>query len=199
MLVELALERLLETEQPPPVDLVGRPPSHAQQAVNFAHQIASPNFPRTDIAELRRRNPRSDLPFIRLLASHNIDYSDQWHLLLHCVAVLSYGRLGEHSVHDPDMSLGRALYDGSDPDRPHPLLTDSRLNLLLTARGDMLRNRLEHAVRMLAQEHVRVNINNLARLILDDDPDPIRRIIARHYYRAAALAGRRRRAEEREH
>ena len=90
-----------------------RPASWRDIAVTFARTLASPDFPRGDLAELRRMDP--DVPDAavvwRLLARYELLGSPQvenkWALILHGIALMTSTGTGD--------GTGRSAHDGAMP------------------------------------------------------------------------------------
>ena len=173
------------------------PKSGGDIAVCFAYQLARPNFPRGDLAELRRMKP--DHPdksvFWRLLAEQNLlgnpDREAKWALIIHGIALMTpRNPTGPQSnAHDGRNYVGTALFIGSESQRASGFYSEPRLNRLLTARGPMLRTLLIRMFRMLSSAGVAFNWWEMAHFILVSDTnegaaESARRRIARAYYRA---------------
>ena len=180
-----------------------RPLSWGEIAVRFAHRLSRPDFPRGDLAELRRMNP--DAPdaavFWQLLSRYELLGSpameSRWGLILHGIALMTPTAGREipadsdgyrPSAHNPTVPVGLALYQGGDPNRGEQgFYSETRLNRLLTARDEMFRTLAARAFRMLGRAGQPFNWRDMATLILNEDNDrgeEIRRRIARSYYQA---------------
>ena len=167
-------------------------------AVEFAGRIGSADFPRGDLAELRRMNPDSPdaAAFWRLLAEQDLlgspHFESRWALILHGIALMtptSASGGGTRTAHNGLNPVGRALYLGGDPQRTSALYGEARFSRLLTARGPMLRALLARMFRMLGTSGVSFNWREMAQFILSADHDEgraeqARRRIARAYYEA---------------
>ena len=180
------------------------PMSWGEIAVRFAGYLASEGFNRGDLAALRRMKP--DEPdaaaFWRLTAIYDLHGSPnverKWALILHGIALMTQTASSEtfnRSAHVRAMPIGRALFNGNDPDRTSAFYSETRLNRLLTARGVMLRTLLARTFRMLAAANQGFDWCQMAQLILNDEydeerADQIRRNIAREYYWAENKASR---------
>ena len=167
-------------------------------AVSFAGQIAQlAQHRRGDLAELRRVDP--DAPdaavFWRLMAEEDLlvygpNVERKWALILHGIALMTPTNAGDgdaRTAHDGYTPVGKALFLGSDSQRKAGFYSETRLNRLLTARGEMLRTLLARMFRMLAAAGVSFNWREMARFILNDDhnetaTEESRRRIARAYY-----------------
>ena len=173
--------------------------SWASNAVTLAGLIASENFARGDLAQLRRMDPDSPdvAVFWKLLAGQDLLDSGpavelKWSLILHGIALMTPTNVGDgntRTAHEGSMSVGRALFQGGDVSRTNAFYSETRLNRLLTARGPMLRILLTRMFRMLAAAGVSFNWREMARFILNDGYDEdaaeeSRRRIARDYYQA---------------
>ena len=186
------------------VDTVN-PPTHERRpanwgdiAVTFARALASADFSRGDLAELRRMNPAApDAAVVwRLLARYELLGSPQienkWALILHGIALMTPTASGDgagRTAHEGMMPVGRALFSGGESQRSSAFYSESRLNRLLTARGPILRTLLARLFRMMAFAGQPFNWREMARFILNDGyneeaAEQARRRIAREYYRA---------------
>ena len=188
------------------LDQTARPRSWGEIAASFANQLAAPDFPRGDLADLRRMNP--DAPdaaaFWRLMATQELlgspSVESKWALVLHGITLMTRtagNDAASRSAHDRNTPVGRALFYGDDPNRSTGFYSESRLNRLLTARGPMLRTLLARLFRMLASAGQPFNWYQMTQLILNDDfdedrADAARRNIARDYYWAENRANRQR-------
>ncbi len=176
-------------------DACAAPPRHgasrpwADLAVEIAGRIGSADFPRGDLAELRRMDPDSpDAPaFWRLLAEQDLlgspSVESRWALILHGIALMtptSAAGGGSATAHDGLNPVGRALYLGGDPHRTTALYAEARLGRLLTARGPMLRGLLARTFRMLGSKGVSFNWREMAQFILSADLDEVRAEQGRH-------------------
>ncbi len=184
-----------DTARPPAHE--GRPASWGDIAVTLARALANADFPRGDLAQLRRMDPDApDAAVVwRLLARHDLLGSPQvenkWALILHGIALMTPTAAGDgagRSAHDAMMPVGRALFYGGDAQRTSAFYSESRLNRLLTARGPILRTLLARLFRMLAAASQPFNWRVMASLILneglnDEAAERARRSIAREYYR----------------
>lgn len=174
------------------------PASREDIAAIFAHTLARSDFPRGDLAELRRMDPdEPDAAVVwRLLARYDLLGSPQvenkWALILHGMALMTSTGTGDgtgRSAHDGAMPVGRAIFSGGDSQRRSAYYSGSRLNRLLTARGPILRTLLARMFRMLAAAGQPFNWREMAAFILNQGNDEEaaeqgRRRIAREYYRA---------------
>ena len=182
-----------DTARPPAHE--GRPASWGDIAVTLARALANADFPRGDLAQLRRMDPDApDAAVVwRLLARHDLLGSPQvenkWALILHGLALMTpTGDGAGRSAHDAMMPVGRALFYGGDAQRTSAFYSESRLNRLLTARGPILRTLLARLFRMLAAARQPFNWRAMASFILneglnDEAAERARRSIAREYYR----------------
>ena len=189
----------------PTVDSPEGPPqkperrSRGDTAVSFASRIArSADFSRADLAELRRMDP--DTPntavFWRLMAEHDLlgnpSLEREWALILHGIALMTPRNGGDgnpRTAHDGYTPVGRALFLGGEAHREQGFYSESRLNRLLTARGDMLRTLLARMFRMLASADMSFNWREMAQFILNEGyneeaAEQARHRIAREYYLA---------------
>lgn len=173
--------------------LPGRPPSYGDTAARLAAALAREDFPRGDLAALRRMDP--DAPdaavFWRLLAQHQLPdnpaVESKWALILHGVALMT-DTSQNRSAHSATTPVGRALFLGDEEHREKGFFSETRLNRLLTARGPMLRTLLTRMFRMIGTTRP-FDWREMARLILydgyrHDRAENARRGIARAYYAA---------------
>lgn len=182
-----------------------RAASWAKIASSLAGYVATDGFARGDLAALRRINP--DGPdaavFWRLMSRHNLlgspDVERRWALILHGIALMTRTAGAEPSsrtAHDRNVPVGKALFQGGEPERIRPFYSESRLNRLLTARGSVRRALLARTFRMLGSAGQRIDWREMACLILNDGNnaagfEDARRRIARAYYSAEHQAQRR--------
>lgn len=191
----MTTERILEVPDQPTRD---RP--WGEIAVAFARQLAAEDFPRGDLAELRRMDP--DAPdaavFWRLMVNEESlnrwlghdEIEQKWALVLHGLALMTRTAGNDamsRSAHDRYASIGEVLFYGNDRSRTTAFYSQSRLNRLLTARGSMLRTLEARLFRMLGAKGCTFDWYRMASLILteghnEERADRIRRDIARHYY-----------------
>ena len=175
--------------------------SWGQVAENLANQMANPQFPRGDLAELRRMNP--DIPsapvFWRLMAQYDLLGSEtverKWALILNGMAIMTRthgGNVVQRSAHRRNMPVGRALYLGGESSRGRAFYSEARLSRLLVAYGPTLRALLVRTFRMMASAERPFDWREMALLILNDGynedaAEGIRRQIARQYYIAESV------------
>ena len=173
-------------------------PSWADVAVRFANRMAWADFPRGDLANLRRMRPDRPGPAVywRLMGQEDLLGSPalevKWALILHGIAVTTSTVQGDsvnRNAHDGYTPVGRALFLGRDTQRSTSFYSDTRLHRLLTARGSTLHSLLARMFRMAASSGVKFNWREMARFILSEGydkeaPEWSRRGIAREYYRA---------------
>ena len=177
-------------------------------AVGFARRLATEDFPRGDLAELRRMDP--DAPdaavFWRLMANQESlnrwlghdEIEQKWALVLHGLALMTRTAGNDamsRSAHNRHTPIGEALFYGDDWSRTTAYYSQSRLNRLLTARGSMLRALEARLFRMLGTKGCTFDWYQMASLILaeghnEEWADRIRHDIARHYYWAESRARR---------
>lgn len=179
--------------------------SWGETAVRIAGRLAREDFPRGDLAALRRMSPGSgqDAPaFWRLAARHNLlgapEVERKWALIIHGLALMTPTSAHDRaasSAHDPQTSVGSALF-GSESSGESGFYSELRLNRLLAARGDVLRVLLARMFRMLGSGGVAFDWREMARLVMLDGLDQAgaeraRQRIARDYFRAEFRAERR--------
>ena len=167
-------------------------------AADFARKMAQETFPRGDLAELRRMDPkRTDSPaLLRLMADHGLlglpRVERKWALILHGIALMTQTAgtdASARSAHNGQMPVGMALYLGDQEARQRAFYSESRLKRLLTSRGGMTRTLLARTFRMLAAAKVKFNWREMARFIFNDGfneyaAEQDRRRIASHYFQA---------------
>ena len=168
-------------------------------AAKLANIIAHyPIHNRKDLAELRRMNPEDpDTPaFWRLTNQHSLGMSPEnerrWALILNGIALMTPNTNTEdqvRSAHNPRISIGKALFQGNDPERKDPICHERRVQQLLNSRGKAFRRNLAITMRMLAQNDVSLDWREIARLILYEGQDHESRQqaglrITKDYYRA---------------
>lgn len=147
---------------------------------HIAGMLGHEQFPTGERAALRRMTPGQSLPlaFYRFALQHlppsweaSADSRRDWATLVAGIALMSPG------AHRPERPLGKALAGEK--------YAESRLERLLSARGDVRRILLLRAVRFLAAKHAPFNWLDAARLLLVRDPEKreaVHRQIARDYY-----------------
>lgn len=182
-------------------DSQGKKETPADVATSLAAELARSNFPRGDLAQLRRMNPDNpDVPvFWRLMAwkglLDNSSREKAWALILHGIAIMTPNE-GNHTAHDRKTSVGRALFQGGDPSRKNPgFYSEERLRRLLIARDTMLRTLLVRMFRMLSGKKQPFDWVEMTWFILASPfpqgrGDRHRMRIAREYYLAASKAKR---------
>ena len=172
--------------------------SWASNAVTLAGLIASENFARGDLAQLRRMDPDSPdaSAFWRLMARQdlfrNAETEAKWALIINGIALMTPTGNGDgnsRTAHDGYIPVGRALFQGGDAQRTTGFYSETRFSRLMTSRGAMLRILLCRMFRMLASAGVSFNWREMASFILSDGYDDeaaeqSRRRIARAYYQA---------------
>lgn len=189
-----------------PAELSGGGLSWGATAVRIARRLAREDFPRGDLAALRRMSPGSGQDaavFWRLAARYDLlgapAVERKWALIIHGIALMTPTAAldGAGDAHDPRRSIGAALFGGNDESSGESALySELRLNRLLTARGDVLQVLLARMFRMLGSSGVAFDWREMARFILLDGYDQAgaeaaRQLIARDYFRAEFRAERR--------
>ena len=177
-------------DQPSPLPLEQRPPGPQHNTASaIAAELASPAFPRGDLASLRRMNP--DVPgrapaLLKLLARHYPnalagppESLRRWSLVLHGMALMA------PDCHRSPRPVGEALFAAN--------YAESRLARLLSARGDQFRALVPRLCRHLKAKDQRLNWQELAMLVMAEGRDESRaeecRLrIASAYYRQEATA-----------
>ena len=172
---------------------VAKQPGWGNVAVGLAKQMAHADFPRGDLAALRRMSPAAAdaTAFWRLAARHDLLRGTQverkWALIMQGIALMTPTTKGR-TAHDPARSIGAALYLGGEPSRTTGFYSETRLNRLLTARGTTLQTLLTRMFRMLASADASFDWREMARFILlhgynEQQAEQARRRVARAYYR----------------
>ena len=192
------IEDMLRNGPPPPTGKIIRPslpivrdsgllppqPKELRTIVRqIAEDLANPNFPRRDLAELRRMNPDSPTPpvFWSLMAQHNLPDTSAtvscWALIIHGIALMT-------PASNAGIPVGRALFMGGRPQRDIGFYSKARLERLLKSQGTIFRALLGRMFKMLASAKQPLEWEELAGLIINDN-DAARYQIASDYYRAA--------------
>ena len=168
-------------------------------AARLAWQISHKDFPRGDLAGLRRMKP--DAPdaavFWRLMADQDLlekgaEVERKWALILNGIALMTRtagSDASSRSAHDGSIPVGEALFRGGDPSRSDAFYSETRLKRLLSSRGSMTRRLLERTFRMLASANVSFSWREMANFILSDGfndaaAESHRRGIASYYFQA---------------
>ena len=168
-------------------------------AARLAWQISHKDFPRGDLAGLRRMKP--DVPdaavFWRLMADQDLlekgaEVERKWALILNGIALMTRtagSDASSRSAHDGSIPVGEALFRGGDPSRSEPFYSETRLKRLLSSRGSMTRRLLERTFRMLASANVSFSWREMANFIHSDGfndaaAESDRRRIASYYFQA---------------
>ncbi len=134
------------------------------------------------LAELRRPPaPEGAVAFWRLWHTMHLPYSNApWEEVVRIIAILTpTGRSeGKQSAHNANRSFGRALFESG--------VSDLRFSRLLAATPDERRRTLVRLARMLDRSGERFNLVPLARMVLFDQVDDVKRQVAKEYYGAEA-------------
>jgi CRISPR system Cascade subunit CasB len=149
------------------------------------------------LAELRRMEPDGvgTSMFWRLVATLDlpVQKTDEWMQIVRILAILTPKSAQNASVrlHDRSFRFGRILCDGgnpawpSDPQNPHPQLSEQRLARLLVTPASQRGEALERIARVLARSRspeVGINCTEVALLLSDpNNPLPLQDV-ARYYY-----------------
>lgn len=185
------------------VDVTGagdqRRPGWGAAAGRLARRMTRDDFPRGDLAALRRMPPGEPRApaFWRLMAEEDLlgnpVVESKWALILHGIALMtptaSQGG-GRGSAHDPETAVGTALFLGGELRRESGFYSEMRFNRLLAARGPVLHALLVRMFRMLASAGAFFDWREMASFVLNDgfneeQAEVGRHRIARAYYRAA--------------
>ena len=176
-------------------------------AARIAGRLAREDFPRGDLAALRRMSPASGqdaASFWRLAARYDLlgapAVERKWALIIHGIALMTPTAAHDGAglgAHDPSTSVGAALFGRHDESSGESgFYSELRLNRLLTARGLVLQVLLARMFRMLGSGGIAFDWREMARFILLDGFDQAgaeraRQRIARDYFRAEFRAERR--------
>ena len=152
----------------------------------IVNEIGSSDFPRGDLAGLRRMNPDDPdtAAFWRLMArrrlSGNLAHERKWGMIVHGIALMT------PAAHDPDVRVGKALFEGGDSQRKNAFYSDLRLAKMLKAQGQVLTTLLTQLFRMMKAAGQPFDWREMASFILNegDDAEESRAKIARAYYQA---------------
>ena len=178
------------------------PPHLGAMIDNLRSEIREQEFPRGDLASLRRMDIVSPSPvFWRISASRNLsgiggtNADEKWASILQGIALLAEQDYGFAT------RIGRALFYGGDQARKTSFYSEQRLTQLLAARGPLLRTLMRRTFRMLVGTEHAIYWLQVARLILndgynEDEAETVRREIASDYYRAMAAAKRQHQTDE---
>ena len=179
------------TELPPSGSTSPIPANFGVAIENTIESIESPEMTTGDKASLRRMDPAnpSGAAFWRLMSQRGMPTNagvEKWGLIIHGIVLMAHGT---ERAHQPSTPVGRALYLGADSRRDSGFYSESRLNRLLTARGQMLQELLARLFRMLANKGSSFNWREMAWFILneghnEEEAEKARMQVAREYYRA---------------
>lgn len=191
------IEQILRDGPPEPTGEIIEPSAHLSRsepllppertiraiAYNLVQDIGASDFPRGNLAELRRMNPdEPDAPaFWKLAAKRRLTdnpaLEGKWALVMHGIALMM------PNAH-ADTKVGRALFEGGDSGRRNAFYSNLRLNRLLQARGSTLRTLLSQLFRMLSSAGQPLDWREMASFILSegDAAEEARKEVAREYY-----------------
>ena len=132
-------------------------------------------------ADARRMDGAGSPLFWRLHARLGLTPRDEdrWLRITRMLALLT-PTAERRSIHEPGRSLGAVLADGGDAKArlEQPVVSEQRLARLLSARGKGRLDALERTVRMIARSRPKLDVADLAWLVLRDDSGNL----ARDYY-----------------
>lgn len=141
-------------------------------------------------AALRRtRDPAREAAFWRVLLARRLDERSEPEQLAWAEVMRALAFLAEPNadLHDPTVPLGRAL-GRPNPAREGGGFTQLRFERLLSAQEERLKDEVRAAVRFLASKEAKVNVADLAALLLlapdSEKGRQCRRLIAREYFKA---------------
>lgn len=116
----------------------------------------------------------------------------EWAAIVQAMAILTPrpadGDDNPKGPHDLSNRLGKGLCDGGNASwgqvssDPRPVLSELRLAKMLAAKGNLRRELVVRAAKIMAKSGAPVNCADLARFILDENSDEPARQIARNYY-----------------
>ena len=149
------------------------------------------------LIQLRGMDPEAGAPAFSRLATWYPDVLGarrrEWISLVRILALLTSDKtlVHRHPLHNPHRRLGLALCQGAapatiDPDR-WPVLNERRLAQLVAARGKQRGVLMERAVRTIVRPSRRgnkLNLYDIASMLLDPDAKRTGRELAEAYYRA---------------
>lgn len=156
-------------------------PTLAANVASVAGTLSHPEFPKGDLAALRRGGPFlvSSPGFWRVLVSRvdeGLRASDEaertWAVIFQAMAIMA------PNIHDPSRSLGTVLAGLSES-------LEHRFLRLLRCRDEQLEDQVRLMARLLASHRLAVDWVSLARLLLatnDEARERIVRRLARDYY-----------------
>ena len=156
-------------------------------AYRLVSDIASPSFPRGDLAGLRRMKPEEPdmAAFYQLMARRgllrNENLETRWALIVHGIALMT------PTAHDGRTPVGEALFVGGDSGRTNAFYSELRLNKLLNTHGSTLVSLMAQLFRMMSAARQPFDWREMAAFILsegidEDAAEESRRRIARSYY-----------------
>ena len=175
-------------------------PSGLEPAVEMAVMGAArllQNLHTQLLIQLRGMNSEAGAPAFSRLAAWYPDVigtrRQEWISLVRILAILTSDRppVQRKPLHNPEHRLGLAFCRGAapariDPDR-WPVLNERRLALLVAARGTQRGVLMERAVRTIVHPRGRdnkLNLYDIASMLLDPDTKRTGRELAEAYYRA---------------
>ena len=179
--------------------------SWPERAARIANVLAHyPVYDTGGLAELRRLNPEDPdgATFWRLMNRYQLGRTPEnevrWATILQGIAIMTPNSNTEQNVkyvHLPWMTLGEAMFNAGDRERTEPVCSEGRMYQMLDAREASFRRHLIAILRQMAQQGVRMDCRELARLVLDDGKNRDRRTdrqnrqnVSRSYFRTEARA-----------
>jgi CRISPR system Cascade subunit CasB len=146
-------------------------------AIAVALAAASPG----ERAAARRMDSRGSPLFWRVTARLRLSTHEEaaWLRLMRMIALLTPAA-ATGTIHDKDRKVGTVLADGGQAGArlEKPFLSEPRLARLLAARGEARLDALERSVRMIARARPKLDVVDLAWVVLRDDSGHL----ARDYY-----------------
>lgn len=132
-------------------------------------------------AAARRMDGGGSPLFWRLHARLSMTPRDEgrWLRITRMLALLT-GTAERRSIHEPGRRLGAVMADGGDAKSrlEQPVVSEQRLARLLAARGKVRLDALERTVRMIARARPKLDVADLAWVVLREDSGNL----ARDYY-----------------
>lgn len=142
----------------------------AKRALTIATTLATADA--GERAAARRMDGRGCPLFWRMAARLDVALHNEaaWQRLMRMIALLTPATV-TGSIHDPGRSLGAVLADGGQAEArlEKPFLSEPRLARLLAARGEAGLDALERSVRMIARARPKLDVIDLAWVVLRDD------------------------------
>ena len=179
-----------------------RPPEEVSLEAKIGHLSAClPHLSTGDRARLRRAPLEAGdagAPAFWKLAAHEkygFAATPEWAAIVQAMAILTpSGDDNPEGPHNPSNRFGKALCDGGNASwgqggsDARPVLSELRLAKMLAAKGELRRELVVRAAKIIAKSGTPVNCADMARFIRDERSHEPARRIARHYYARLARA-----------